>query len=270
MHSSILTRRLGVHVPAHTRHARRTHTVATTLAAGDAAALVEPLRRALARVPSTSVLFYALSRDMPSHVLAQLVNTIRHSPARTRLGVVSASLPLGGGAMHSVALAALDDAVPFRSTISGGARIAVGRWPAQKDLWKMGSALRTDALDAGADWRALWGRENADNRLPDALEQADPASIGTVLVASDSRPQGLVEGLDAHYAHATVGGIIGARTPFTTGREHTLLADGIGADGIFEEGALGVAIPAVTRTEASFDGLVPLGERLEITTYVHR
>ena len=246
-------------------HARHTHTFATTLAANDAAALAEPLSRALERVPSTNVLLYAVSRDMPSDVLAHLVHTIQHSAARTRLGVVSASLPIGDGAKHSVAIAAMDDAVPFRSTISGGARIAVGRWPAQKDLWKMGNSLRTDGLDSGTDWRALWGRENAENRLPGALEEADASSFGTVLVVSDNRPQGLIEGLDAHYGRSTIAGIVGARTPFATGREYTLLAEGFVDDGIFEEGALGVAIPATARTETTFDGLVPIGDMLEIT-----
>ncbi|WFD36123.1 hypothetical protein MCUN1_002994 [Malassezia cuniculi] len=254
------------------RSVRQVHSYARTLAASDAHALLPALESALANVSSESVLFYAASRDMPSHVLGEVVQILRQSAARTRIGFLSASLPLGSSVMHSVAFAALDDAIPFRSTISGGARIAVGRWPAQKDLWKMGKSLRTDGLDTGADWRSLWGRENASNELPEALERVEyvdtnsPTSIGTVLAASDSRFQGLIEGLDAHYGSATIAGVVGARTPFSTGREHTLLADGLGADGgIFDNGALGLAIPTAARTETAFDGLQPIGDRLEIT-----
>lgn len=251
-------------VRAAARGTRGAHTYATTLAAHDARTLVPAVHAALARAPAHSTLLYAISRDIPPDVLADIVYTMRKDRARTHLGVLSASLPVGESFMHSVAFAALTHAVPFRSTISGGVRIAVGRWPAQKELWQRGPDMYTRELDSGADWRALWGRENVDARLPEALEDAQ--QVGTVLLASDGRPQGVAEGLDARFPHAAIAGLIGARTPFATGREYTLIADGLdGQDGIFESGALGVALPEHLRIETQFAGLEPIGAPLAIT-----
>lgn len=134
----------------------------------------------------------------------------------------------------------------------------------QKDLWHMGTEVRADGLDRTGEWTSLWGRENAEERVPASLASLQPRDIDAMLVCTDPRPEGLWEGLDAQFPHAHIVGATAALTPFETGREHTLLGAGI-----YEDGAVGLAWRRPTsRLCRTLGGLVPLGPRLGVTGYV--
>lgn len=131
-----------------------------------------------------TIFLYALVKNLPRDALADAVGRLRQvgGPACTRIGVLSNSLPPSllrqdltdpHDQGYSLAMAAIPKsrARAFRSTIPGAPRIAVGRWPEQKDVWKLGTAHRVDQLDTvGGDWRQLWGRENAAGRIPKELQ----------------------------------------------------------------------------------------------------
>lgn len=91
-----------------------------------------------------------------------------------------------------------------------------------------------------------------------------------MLFASDARPHGLLEGIDAHFPHASVLGATATLTPFETGREHTLFYDTPEAPRkVYEEGAVGVALthlrPREAVLEVTLEHLAPIGKRLEVS-----
>lgn len=169
---------------------RRQHTLvhagrAVTWTSAHAEHLLPALRETLTaweKTP-TSVLLFALSKSMPRAVLAEAVEVLHgaSSPAKERVGFLTSSLPAslvdahadGTATLHSVAVAAIPEGhgTAFHSSLPGAARIAVGKWPSQKETWTRGESARTDQLDAQAapSWQQLWGKENADLRLPEAL-----------------------------------------------------------------------------------------------------
>ncbi|WFD23602.1 hypothetical protein MEQU1_002296 [Malassezia equina] len=210
---------------------------AITWASNDVEALVQAVMNTLRAWKDEHILLFALSKCLPRPALSQLVSQITTSvPPHARI-------------------------VTFRSTIRGVPRIAVGRWTMQKDLWHMGTEVRADGLDRTGEWTSLWGRENAEERVPASLASLQPRDIDAMLVCTDPRPEGLWEGLDAHFPHAHIIGATAALTPFETGREHTLLGAGI-----YEDGAVGLAWRRPTsRLCRTLGGLVPLGPRLGVT-----
>ncbi|PKI85277.1 hypothetical protein MVES_001303 [Malassezia vespertilionis] len=222
----------------------------TTLASHDAAALLRALHDTLSawKVGSAQTLLFSLSKSLPRDVLADAVGLL-HSKQRTSssVGFLSAPLPpslvQSAKLPHAISLAALSDAVPFRSTIPGAQRIAVGRVLGRQPGKPNARAERL----GDNDWRTLWGKENIDLSIPPAL--ATGRAPGAVLFASDAQPQGLLEGLDAHFPHASVLGTVTAPTPFETGRDHTLFYSTPTAHEICGEGAVGVALYGNARIE---------------------
>lgn len=257
---------------------------AVTLVSRRAESLVPALDAALDawRGAEPLVWLFAANKELPRDVLVDVVQRLHgeSAPSGERLGFLSDALPTsvapqtpgGDGALHSVALAALPPsrAVAFRSTIPGVPRVAVGRWPSQKELWRRGADPRSDRLDTHGDWRGMWGRENIDNCVPEPLAQL--SDVDAVLCASDDRPEGLLEGLDHRFPGANVVGITSALTPFVTGRERTLFYGDASIARIHEDGAVGIALlaprTAPSVVDRTFDGLAPVGPRLEITGYV--
>lgn len=246
---------------------------AVTLASCESDALVPAVMDRLREWTDDHILLFALSKSLPRAALSQLVSHITTSvPPHARVGVLSPALSPAlvpdapSKPVHAAALAAVpaEDAVTFRSTIRGAPRIAVGRWTMQKDLWHMGTELRADGLDRTGEWTSLWGRENAEEHVPETLASLQADDLDALLVCTDPRPEGLWEGLDARFPHAHLIGATAALTPFETGREHTMLGTGV-----YEDGAVGLAwrrpTSHLTRT---LGGLVPLGPRLIITGYV--
>ncbi|WFD31449.1 hypothetical protein MSPP1_002484 [Malassezia sp. CBS 17886] len=255
-----------------------------TLASWDAASLVRAVAYMLQAWDSAlppSHLLFAVSRDMPGASLAECVAML-HTPgtiaAFSRTGFLSASLPppatasaRGTARMHSVAVSLFPagSAVPFRSTIRGTARVAVGRSPQKKEVWKPGAQLRADRLDAETDWRALWGRENVAGDVPETLTTLGPEDVDALLFATDAQPQGLLEGLDARFPDACLLGAFAPLTPFQTGRELTLL-HGAESALINEDGAVGLALlgargATATRLVRTYAHLEPIGPRLALT-----
>ncbi len=165
-------------------------------------------------------------------------------------------------------------------------------------------------------WKALWGKENVDNELPPQLEalraaavasstsssastSARPSLLSTILF-TDPAPQGLLEGVESHFPHASSAGLVAPPTPFETGREQTLFfkttsapasssggAASAEVDEIDAKGAVGIALvgnlsgaaqvgssaaQAAQQIEqqglkvrTTFEALQPIGPRREIT-----
>lgn len=152
----------------------------TTLTALNPEALIPALSEKLASWTEDAppLLMFALSKSLPRPVLSKIVDMLYEAPAQSRVGVLSTKIPSSlvgrdhpNTPLHAVSLAAIpaDRGIVFRSTIPGTARITVGRWASQKDLWKQGTTARSDRLDETSDWRSLWGKENIDLTIPDNL-----------------------------------------------------------------------------------------------------
>ncbi|KAL4401858.1 hypothetical protein ACI68E_001509 [Malassezia pachydermatis] len=242
--------------------------------ASDAAALVRAVDTTLSTWRSTQPnahLLVALSKSLPRSELAHMVKSITaHVPSRVGMLVppLSASTVRSttSGTLHTAALALFPSthAVPFRSTIPGTTRIAVGRWPNQKEAWNQRSHSRADRLDSTGEWQSLWGRENVDGIVPPELADVEPSEIDAIVFASDAHPQGLIEGLDTRFPNAHVLGATAALTPFETGREYTLLG---GYEGIYDKGAVGMALlrPSKSHLARRIEQLAPMGPRLALT-----
>ncbi|WFD19966.1 hypothetical protein MCAP1_002210 [Malassezia caprae] len=253
-----------------TRPERVNAECAVTFASCDADALVPAVFDRLRAWNDDHILLFALSKSLPRTALGQLVSHITASvPPHARVGMLAPALSPAlvpdapSKPVHAAALAAVpaENAVTFRSTIRGAPRIAVGRWTMQKDLWQMGTELRADGLDRTGEWTSLWGRENAEEHVPESLAALQADELDALLVCTDPRPEGLWEGLDARFPHAHLIGATAALTPFETGREHTMLGAGV-----YENGAVGLAWRRPTSHLArTLGGLVPLGPRLVVT-----
>ena len=231
--------------------------------------------RAWSRTPEHLRLF-SISKNMPQSVMTELVSSITHTQ-QTHVGTLSEPLHPGTlsqhassmqGPLYSVALARMpaSQAIAFRSVIPGAPRIAVGRWPEQKETWHADPTARTKHLDETGHWAPLWGRQNVERRIPVELESfaRNPSDIHAFLLFSDAFPQGLLEGLDSHFPNTSLLGTVAAYTPFETGREHTLFY-GTSTQGVYEKGAVGIAFRSSARLERTLGGLVSIGPRLAIT-----
>ena len=168
---------------------------------------------------------------------------------------------------------------------------------------KQTGASRGGRIDAGtpsttggsAGWKQIWGRENIKEEIPSSLrdllgggnpsppQQQQHALLSTILF-SDPAPQGLLEGLDAHFGSASGIGLVAPPTPFETGRAQTLFyriedATGASVDEIVAQGAVGIALvsPISSSDESStvqpkglhvapkFEGLLSFGPRRPIS-----
>ncbi|KAJ2786161.1 hypothetical protein GGI15_001687 [Coemansia interrupta] len=85
-------------------------------------------------------------------------------------------------------------------------------------------------------------------QLPPELsnEIADPLSVELVLMAADRESRQIADALDSHFPMASKLGIVGSRTPFLNGREHTILDNGE----VFSSGVVGFAF-ARARSKAA-------------------
>jgi hypothetical protein len=205
--------------------------------------------------------------------------------------------------LHSIALSLLpaSHAVPFRSKIRGKQISQVGRWPDKKDSWKdvrgkvkadmigemaeggqaknggIGTTAETDASPETPGWRKVWGKENIFSELPAELErfasEAQKESLLSTILFSDPSPQGLLEGFDVQFPHASHVGAIAPATPFETGRDQTIFFRRSSVeDEISSEGAVGLALIG-SKAEAArglkvstkFEGLKELGPRRRMT-----
>lgn len=172
-------------IPHAARRAFATHAASrrekvVTLAASKPESLLPALARKLEAWSRDEphLLLYALSKSLPRPILSEAVGALYDTPATARVGFLSAQLPASlvrtagsNKRLHAISLAAIpvERGIAFRSTIPGTARIAVGRWMSQKETWKQGTEARSDRLDQVHDWRPLWGKENFELRLPEAL-----------------------------------------------------------------------------------------------------
>lgn len=195
-------------------------------------------------------LVFAVDKTLPSEVLGEATNLLRDVDM-PHVGVLCDPLPeewlpaaaLGDSPslssssssssppqlLHLISLSLLPSTLvtPFTSSIPGAAPIKAGRWATGKAAFDDDQS-RVGALSATGggeekDWRDLWGRENASNALPEALEGLRAEDVlATILVGSDDAPQGLLEGLDARHAAGpgSAGPLVGAlasNTFFETG-----------------------------------------------------
>lgn len=235
--------------------------------AGNAAALVPAVRSTLSTRPASDTLVFSISKDISRDVLQELVACLTEAPQH--VGALTGSLYGAPGTAYGVALASIPTslATPFRSNIPGSPRIAVGRWPEQKEIWHANPHKRTEHLDSTGHWAPLWGRENVEHRVPLELEAPRARDVRALLLFSDAYAQGLMEGLDFHFSQAHVLGSVAAFTPFVTGREHTMFFQShTHPRGIYEKGAIGLAIHSPASLERTYSGLVPVGPRLVITS----
>ena len=231
------------------------------------AALVPAVRSTLGARPASDTLLFSISKDLPRNVLQQLAACLTEAPQH--VGALTGSLDGVPGTPYSVSLASIPRslATPFRSNIPGAPRIAVGRWPEQKEIWRTNPHKHTDHLESTGHWAPLWGRENVEHQVPAELEALPARDVRALFLFSDAYAQGLTEGLDFHFSQAHVLGSVAAFTPFVTGREHTLFFQThTHARGIYEKGAVGLALHAPASLERTYSGLVPVGPRLAITS----
>ncbi|KAK0521585.1 hypothetical protein OC834_006602, partial [Tilletia horrida] len=201
----------------------------------------------------------SLPHDILHHALA-ILNHHHHqqassssSPLLTRIGTLSTSIPLGllppqqqqqqqqqhadsstntdpNQPLHAVALSLLpaSHATPFRSQLRGKPKIQVGRWMQHKERSNASppaaaaaAELELNPISSDApSWKDLWGRENASGALPDAIAHIPASAHLATLLFSDPAPQGILEGLDAHFPHSSLLGLIAPPTPFESAGQH--------------------------------------------------
>ncbi|KAK0520865.1 hypothetical protein OC835_007067, partial [Tilletia horrida] len=273
---------------------------------------------ALSKSLPHDILHHALA-ILNHHHHHQQASSSSPSPLLTRIGTLSTSIPLGllppqqqqqqhadsstntdpNQPLHAVALSLLpaSHATPFRSQLRGKAKIQVGRWMQHKERSNTSppsppaaaaapaAELELNPISSDApSWKDLWGRENASGALPDAIAHIPASAHLSTLLFSDPAPQGILEGLDAHFPHSSLLGLIAPPTPFESAGQHdqTLLFSSSPAAAAAEEkegpadtfakGAVGVVLhhpleqiqadaqqqrrPALDRPFP--DGLVPL------------
>ncbi|KAI8822922.1 uncharacterized protein EV422DRAFT_522670 [Fimicolochytrium jonesii] len=116
---------------------------------------------------------------------------------------------------------------------------SVGRWP---DLMRSrGSAVDDGENGAeGFDWKRFttvsMGGGNVP--LPDELEAVRHSEPPVFLTFSDREPHQFLQTLDRTFPKAVKVGLIGAMTPFATGRPHTLYYN----DKVYSGGVIGAAL----------------------------
>ncbi|PWN24154.1 hypothetical protein BCV69DRAFT_21642 [Microstroma glucosiphilum] len=205
--------------------------------------------------PRDYLLIFAVDKSLPKDVLAETIRLMRDVPI-AHVGVLSHPVPgtlLPASAVsdqpqassssslsppesyHSVSLSLLPSTLvrPFYSQIKGIAPVQAGRWATGKASFDE-TQSRMESLDAdldgrqGGDWKNVWGRENAEGKLPEEFDDLKSSShLLTLILGSDVSPQGLLEGLDSRFPASPLLGSFASNTFFETGgREATLFHRG--------------------------------------------
>ena len=134
------------------------------------AALVPAVRSTLCARSASDTLLFSISKDLPRDVLQQLVACLTEAPQH--VGSLNGSLDGVPGTPYSVSLASIPRslATPFRSNIPGAPRIAVGRWPEQKEIWRTNPHKRTDHLESTGHWHHYGAVKMSNIKCPQNLK----------------------------------------------------------------------------------------------------
>ncbi|KAJ2778652.1 hypothetical protein H4R18_004466 [Coemansia javaensis] len=141
---------------------------------------------------------------------------------------------------HSAAGAAQVRAQPFYVGDQHGRQrlreVAVGRW--HNSVTDRFESHR--ALDHWVCGQSSVTRAPSHVELPPELSAGDPEAVRLLVFSADRESRQVLDALDARFPRAAKLGIVGSRTPFLNGQEHTMLADAQVHDG----GVLGFAFAA--------------------------
>ncbi|KAH8835355.1 hypothetical protein DL96DRAFT_1702347 [Flagelloscypha sp. PMI_526] len=202
------------------------------------------LQKVASRATGNDVLLFCLSASRPSSALektASLLTGFGDNSQTTRLGCITNHAHLDRDRfICSLALLSKDVAVPFRSTILGPRPTQVGRW----------HSFRASGNDDTFNPDALFPTGQEIPPPPHELSSLNPTDVSSFLFFSDLAPQGLTASLKHSFPAASQLGLLGASTPFITGRPVTLFENAR----IWDSGAVGVAFkPEVTLSSVEFD-----------------
>ncbi|KAJ6512124.1 hypothetical protein C8R47DRAFT_1034095 [Mycena vitilis] len=237
----------------------------STVLARSPAGLLSHISRLSRLYQEEHVLLFALSPNVASSDLAQLVKKLTTFSSQT-IGCLSAPLPghTDGLISCSFAMFKPDSCYPFHSQIPGRASPQVGRWHSFRQKEQTGvpqEELPSGSMDS-AYWGNVWDQSLTNNDLPPGLQTLSPDEIGTVIYFSDAAPEGLSNAL-ARFPGATKLGLYAASTPFITGRPVTLFK----GDKIYGSGAVGLALrhPKADNTRVQFLGMQALSSPMTVT-----
>ncbi|KAH9899694.1 hypothetical protein C8Q73DRAFT_772369 [Cubamyces lactineus] len=208
----------------------------------------------------------SVSQHTDSSELSNLVSSVR-AISENSVGCLSAAIPSSRPSWQrysSVSLASFDSnhATLFRSTIPGRKTPLVGRWHAMHKDRKPDPEVPVDQ-SGKMDWESALSKAYDGNVLPPPLERLSSESIDSVVYFSDNAPEGLSSAL-SKFSAATKLGLIGASTPFITGRPYTLLHN----ESIHSDGAVGICLTSPIRpsSHSAFPGLEPITRPMIVTS----
>ncbi|KAI0832598.1 hypothetical protein BC628DRAFT_1499376 [Trametes gibbosa] len=238
----------------------------STVISRNTAHIIEHLSKLQPALAHNPLLYtISVSPHTDSAELSSLVSSIK-SISKDSAGCLSAALPSAHPSWQqytSLSLASFDreHATLFRSTIPGRKAAQVGRWHAVHKSTQPDP--EAPAHSENLDWEAALSNAYDGKVLPQELEQLQADAVHTVLYFSDSAPEGLSSSL-SKFGSANKLGLIGASTPFVTGRPYTLLHN----DRIHSDGAVGLCLTSPSRpaTYNAFPGLEPLTRPMIVTS----
>lgn len=208
--------------------------------------------------PRDYLLLFAVDKSLPKDIMAEATRLFRDVPI-PHVGVLSCPIPGSllppeavsdskdtaartdlPSSYHNISLSLLPLSMvkPFYSEIKGVAPVKAGRWATGKPSFDDNSSRIQSLLqgkddnsneESTLDWRSSWGKENKEGLLPPDFDHLKSENhLLTLLVGSDSAPQGLLEGLEMKYGPSPILGSIASNTFFETGgRERTMFYRGL-------------------------------------------
>ncbi|KAH9850756.1 hypothetical protein C2E23DRAFT_759541 [Lenzites betulinus] len=216
-------------------------------------------------------LLYTISTPLstPGPTLSALVSALQtlspHSAGCLAAALPSSSRRASWQHYTAVSLASFDrgDATLFRSTIPGRKAAQVGRWHAARKSTQSDPVAPAHSENEEVDWEVALSNAYDGQDLPPELARLSAEDVHTVLYFSDNAPEGLTSSL-SKFGSANKLGLIGASTPFVTGRPYTLFHN----DRIYSDGAVGLCLTSSRRptTYSSFPGLEALTRPMVVTS----
>lgn len=291
-------------VAHHHRNVARNIWTAKTIISMNAETLLEDLPVLKQDPDNTTAVLFNISRNTPPNVLSPLVKSFQDLPFPA-IGCLShghdGSNPpyMLSYALHKASDSVLEMVVPFRSSIKGTPKIALGREVSQLEKnvhsteWAGDSAVVPEALPE--ELRKLRYVTLSHALVPRLAKNWTyrPGLISHLIYFANDEPQGLMKSLDyrlpnttrvsrfcGQFSSYTISdypsdlkgtqiGSIAAATPFATGRPYTLVS---GPD-IYSDGAVGIAFcrspnpfTGLAGVKLDYGKLSPLGDSLEVTS----
>ncbi|KZT09087.1 uncharacterized protein LAESUDRAFT_712239 [Laetiporus sulphureus 93-53] len=216
---------------------------------------------------SSQITFFALSVSS-SHDASEVSSLVSHLTSLTEQSVGCLSSQLDNGMLSregafscSVAVFDKSSATPFRSTVPGRQAAQVGRWHSNRRSDDNGRADAPSHRN-GLHWDDVWAKNSREYALPPEIQSLQRDDLDTVIYLSDGSPEGLSNALHT-LPVATSIGMIGASTPFITGRPYTLFR----GNSIYSSGAVGLCLssPSPSRSHLAFPGLQALTPPMIVT-----